>query len=129
MLIKKIENKTSRPNGDIAPKKLELLVTIVDRKKADFYVDLITGFRVNLQLTVNGKGTARSEMLNMLGLDGSDKAVIFSVIRDTQIEEALSVLEEKFKTVRNGKGIAYTIPMSSIIGVSAFRFLADRREE
>lgn len=129
MLIKKIENKISRPNGDIAPKKLELLVTIVDRKKADFYVDLITGFRVNLQLTVNGKGTARSEMLNLLGLDGSDKAVIFSVIRDTQIEEALSVLEEKFKTVRNGKGIAYTIPMSSIIGVSAFRFLADRREE
>ncbi len=129
MLIKKIENKISRPNGDIAPKKLELLVTIVDRKKADFYVDLITGFRVNLQLTVNGKGTARSEMLNMLGLDGSDKAVIFSVIRDTQVEEALSVLEEKFKTVRNGKGIAYTIPMSSIIGVSAFRFLADRREE
>lgn len=129
MLIKKIENKISRPNGDIAPKKLELLVTIVDRKKADFYVDLITGFRVNLQLTVNGKGTAQSEMLNMLGLDGSDKAVIFSVIRDTQVEEALSVLEEKFKTVRNGKGIAYTIPMSSIIGVSAFRFLADRREE
>ena len=129
MLIKKIENKISRPNGDIAPKKLELLVTIVDRKKADFYVDLITGFRVNLQLTVNGKGTARSEMLNLLGLDGSDKAVIFSVIRDTQVEEALSVLEEKFKTVRNGKGIAYTIPMSSIIGVSAFRFLADRREE
>lgn len=129
MLIKKIENKISRPNGDIAPKKLELLVTIVDRKKADFYVDLITGFRVNLQLTVNGKGTARSEMLNLLGLDGSDKAVIFSVIRDTQVEEALSTLEEKFKTVRNGKGIAYTIPMSSIIGVSAFRFLADRREE
>lgn len=126
--IKKIESKIIRPTNEVAPKRLELLVTVVDKKKADFYIDLLTGFRVNMQLCVAGTGTATSETLSMLGLDGDDKAVIFSVIRDNRVKEALSLLEEKFRTVKNGKGIAYAIPLSSVIGVASFKFLADRRD-
>ena len=38
---------------------------------------------------------------------------------------ALSTLEEKFNTVRNGKGIAYTVSMSSVIGVAVYQFLSN----
>ena len=31
-----------------APEKLMILVTIVERKKADFYMDVLTGFEVKL---------------------------------------------------------------------------------
>ena len=63
----------------------------------------------------------------MLGLEDSDKSVIFSVIREDKVTEALHGLEDKFKTIKNGKGIAFTIPMSSVIGVAIYRFLSNAR--
>lgn len=108
--------------------RLEVLITIVNRKKADFYMDLIQSFDVNMQFVAMGQGTADIETLNILGLADSDKAVIFSVIRDDMAEEALTAIEEKFKTIKEGKGIAFTVPMSSVIGVSIFGFLSDNRK-
>ena len=63
----------------------------------------------------------------MLGLEDSDKSVIFSVIREDRATEVLHGLEDKFKTIKNGKGIAFTIPMSSVIGVAIYRFLSNAR--
>ena len=75
-------------------KKLKLLVTIVNRSKALFYTDLLEGFDVNMQMVVNGKGTASSEMLMYLGLAETEKAVIFSIIREDRIKEIMDTLEE-----------------------------------
>ena len=52
-----------------APKKLKLLVTVVDTSKADFYIDLLHSYEVNLQMQLNARGTAGSEMLHYLGLE------------------------------------------------------------
>ena len=37
-------------------------------------------------------------------------------------------LEEKFETIRNGKGVAFTVPLSSVIGVSMYQFLSNNRQ-
>ena len=110
-----------------APQKLKVLVTIVGRNKAEFYMDLLQSMNVNLQLAMHGRGTANREMLNLLGLSDSDKSVIFSVVRSDRAKEMLALLDEKFRTVRGGKGIAYTIPMTSVVGVAIYRFLSDNR--
>jgi hypothetical protein len=60
-----------------------------------------------------------------LGLADSDKTVIFSVICEDMCDKALSALEQKFKTIKNGKGIAYTIPMTGTIGAAVYRFLSN----
>ena len=108
-----------------APKKMMLLFTVVNRDKADFYTDLISSFEVNMQLSLSASGTAGTKMLELLGLANSEKAVILSVIKRERSAEALSTLEEKFKTVRGGKGIAYTVPMTSTIGVAIYQFLSN----
>lgn len=109
----------------IAPRKLKLLVTVVNRQKAEFYMDFIQSFEVNLQTSLAAHGTASQETLRLLGLGESDKTVIFSVIREDMCEKALSALDQKFKTIKNGKGIAYTIPMTGTIGVAIYRFLSN----
>ena len=108
-------------------KRLKLLVTIVNRKKTEFYLDYLTSLGVNFQTSVAGKGTATSDTMYLLGLDDLDKGVIFSAIREDLVPTALQGLEEKFHTIRNGKGIAFVIPMSSVIGVAIYRFLCDHR--
>ena len=111
---------------DSAIKKLKLLVTVVERPKGEFYLDVISQFDVNCQLVVSGLGTANSELLEMLGLE-PHKAVILSVVREDKVDEVMNCLEDKFETIRNGKGISFAIPLSSVIGVNLYQFLSDNR--
>lgn len=112
---------------NVVSEKLELMITIVNRNKADFYIDLIQSFEVNMQLAIPAQGTANAEIKSILGLVETDKTVIFSVIREDNAVRALNAIEEKFRTIKNGKGIAYTIPLTSVIGVSIFGFLSNNR--
>ena len=107
-------------------KKLGLLVTVVDRNKGEFYLDVISQFEVNCQLAVGGLGTANSELVDLLGLN-IHKAVILSVVREDKVDEIMKALEQRFATIKNGKGIAFVVPMSSVIGVNMYRFLSDNR--
>lgn len=112
----------------VSMNKLKVLITVVSRSKADFYMDHIQSFGVNMQMVVYGQGTAPKEIATAMGLTDSDRAVIFSIIGDENLTAALDSLEEKFNTIVGGKGIAYTIPMASIIGKSIFNFLSDNRD-
>jgi hypothetical protein len=37
-------------------------------------------------------------------------------------------LEDKFATIKNGKGIAYAVPLSSVIGVNMYQFMSNNRQ-
>lgn len=112
--------------NESAIKKLKLIFTVVDRPKGEFYLDVISQFEVNCQMVVSGTGTASSEIIELLGLN-NHKAVILSVAREDMVPKIMNTLEEKFATVRNGKGIAFAVPLSSVIGVNLYRFLSNNR--
>ena len=85
--------RTPEGHSRVSMNRLKILVTTVNRAKADFYMDHIQSF-------------------------GEDR-----------LPAALESLEEKFKTIAGGKGIAYTVPLKSIIGKSIFNFLSDNRSQ
>ena len=80
-----------------------------------------------MQFVALAHGTADEKMLARFGLTDSDKTVIFSVIQENKLKDALAALDNKFRTIKNGKGVAYTIPLSSVIGTLIFGFLSDNR--
>ena len=112
--------------NDSAIKKLKLLFTVVDRPKGEFYLDVLSQFHVNFQMQLGGLGTASSELQELLGLE-PHKAVILSVIREDLVDEVMNCLEDKFASVRNGKGICFAVPLASVIGVNLYQFLSDNR--
>lgn len=126
MAEKKQKSKTSE-NQKVSTGRLKLLVTVVPRAKAEFYADLIQSFDVNMQMLSSAQGTAGVEIMDLLGLADKNKTVIFSVIKAEKVAKATAALEEKFDSIKNGKGIAFTVPMTSIIGVLVFGFLSDNR--
>ena len=127
--LRAVKSKDSKKpkNSMTAPNRMQLLFTVVNREKTEFYVDLIQNFEVNLQTILSATGTAEHNIRELLGLTDMGKSVIISVIRRDKAKEALSLLEEKFKTVKGGKGIAYTVPMSSTIGVAIYQFLSNTK--
>ena len=120
------KNKHQNSNT-VTANKLEMLVTVVGRSKAEYYIDLIQSFSVNMQIVMAARGTANEKMLNLLGLNDSEKAVVFSIIQQNKIPKAMGALEEKFRTIKGGKGIAFTIPLTSVIGKLIFGFLSNNR--
>ena len=119
--------KTSSKKQVSSVRKLKILITIVDKSKMPLYLDLLEQYEVTVQMVLSGRGTADSQMLSVLGLVESDKSVIISWIREDKVKDALEMLNEKFSTVKNGKGVAYTIPIESIIGVTAYQLLSNDR--
>ena len=131
---KKIRKKISPPlvppvrppvkkDKPLAPHKLMLLITVVPRRKAEYYVDLIASFECNMQLEVTSFGTSG---VFGLGYD-IEKQTIFSVIRQDRVAEVMAKLNEKFSTIRGGKGLAFTIPLSGMVGVSSYQFLSNKQ--
>jgi len=112
---------------DVNIEKLELLITIVNRNKGEFFADFISTFESNLQMHIYGEGTANSEIMSMLGLTDLKKDIILSVVTKTKLKEILPKLEDKFKTIKGGKGIAFSIPLSSVIGANLYGFLSNNK--
>ena len=112
--------------NETAIKKLKLLFTVVDRNTGEFYMDVLSQYAVNCQLVLPGMGTAASDIVELLGLN-LHKAVVLSVIREDLMDAVMGTLETKFATIKNGKGISFAVPLSSVIGVNVYQFLSDNR--
>lgn len=119
------ENKKVVNGNDF--KSLKVLFTIVNRSKATYYVDLLEQFEINMQMVLYGIGTANSEIRDYLKLNEVEKAVIISIVREDKVKDICNTLSEKFSKIKDGKGIAYTIPVKSIIGVSIYQFLSNNK--
>ncbi len=118
--------KRRKKTSDLeAPRKIKILITIIPRTKTDFYLSALEGYDVNLQTVLYARGTAPSDLARMLGVIDDKKAVIVSVVPEDRISEVLVRYEDKYFKTKNGRGIAFTIPISSTIGIATYKFLAN----
>ena len=103
-------------------KRLSVLFVIVKKKKVDYYLDLIEGFGVNMQISMIGNGTTKSAIFSD---EIGSKAIILSLVSEDNINIIMSELSRKFAEVKDGKGVAWTVPLSSVMGVTFFNFLSN----
>ena len=111
--------------GNLAPSRLVLLVTVVNKGKGTFFADFLKTFEANLQICFVADGTARSDLIEFLGLKDNRRSVIFSVVKAERVEAIFAALEERFHSVNNGTGISFALPLSSVIGKLAYGFLSN----
>ena len=123
----RVSQKTAKPSNTVTSNRLKLLVTVVGRNKAEYFCDLLQSFEVNMQTVLIAQGPANAKMLDLLGLSNTDKCVILSVIQENKIPDAMHTLEAKFNTLKDGKGVACTVPISSVIGALIYGFLSNNR--
>jgi len=107
---------------------LYLMTTIVDRKIAKKYIDLYEANDKSVMFITLGSGTAANEILDYLGLESSEKAVIFSVVDENSWLGIKKQLEKKLRIDAPGGGIAFIVPLSSIGGKKALQFLLEKQD-
>lgn len=94
-----------------------MLVTILDHKQVDDACAVFRSFHLPFQYMCHGEGTASNEWLDFLGLAGSEKAILLSILPKPEVKTVLRALERELTMYKAGRGIAFTFP---ILGASAF---------
>ena len=102
--------------------KLNLMTTIVDRNQVRKYLHLYEEEGQQIMLVTLGDGTASGDVLDYLGLEATEKAVIFSVLTDENFYKTKKSLQKKLQIDAPGGGIAFIVPFSSIGGKKALQF-------
>lgn len=102
--------------------KLNLMTTIVDRNQVRKYLHLYEEEGLQIMLVTLGDGTASGDVLDYLGLEATEKAVIFSVLTDENFYKTKKSLQKKLQIDAPGGGIAFIVPLSSIGGKKALQF-------
>ncbi len=89
-----------------------LMLLITTPKAADKAADVLRAEGIPVEYRIAAVGTATSEIMDMLGLGGIDKTVIFSMISKAKAGEILKKLSVELKFRTANSGIAFTIPLS-----------------
>ena len=103
------------------------LVTITDRRSTDAFLALYAAFGVTVSLRTVGSGTAVQETLSTLGLEKTEKAVLFAMITADTWPRLQKGLRRKLQIDVPGTGIAFIVPVSSIGGKRALQFLTEHQ--
>lgn len=115
--------------------KLYCMVTIVDRSRVNEYLRVFDEHSVPIGLVTRGEGTASTEMQELFGLESaeSEKAVCFSIIRETIWKSVKKDLETRVSTQEPWAGrpyvnapwtgVSFIIPLSSVGGPREMAYL------
>lgn len=105
-----------------------IMTTIIDRKNSKKYIDLYKKDKLEVMYITLGEGTARGDILDYLGLEASEKMVIFNFVQQNDWMLTKKNLQRKLQIDAPGEGIAFLVPLSSIGGKRTLQFLLDRQE-
>ena len=108
--------------------KLYLMTTIINRKQIKKYMGLYQEEGLLGTFITLGSGTASGAMLDYLGLEATEKAVIFTVLEESNWKKTQKDLRQRFRIDAPGEGVAFIVPLSSIGGKKALQFLTADQE-
>jgi nitrogen regulatory protein PII len=104
---------SDKKNAPPAP-VLKCLVFIIDWEKSGILADVFERIHVRFHFIAKGRGTASSEMLNVLGIGSSEKAVFFCLEQDIMAAPLLKEASIALGFYRPRAGIAFAIPLTGI---------------
>lgn len=95
-------------------RKVKLLVGIINREDELNFTDIVNECATAVHFSGLGLGTAHSSYMNYFGFNEIEKRITLSLIPDSLEHEVLSAIGHGLKLYLVGRGIAFTIPLSSI---------------
>ena len=114
-MAKETKNK-EKSNTEAAAQKqqysFKLLTAIVEHERAEEITELLGGFGINFNIVFHGKGTANSELMELLGLGDSSKEIVVAVIETEKIPAVLQKIYDAYRA----PGVVFTIRLNSIGG-------------
>lgn len=111
--------KPPKAQKSVAPARTKLLISIVNRRDELKLKEVIDDCSVALSYTFDGMGTARSQLLDYLGIGETEKTVVLSLIPETDEERIMREIRREMALYLAGRGISFTVPLTGISQIVA----------
>lgn len=98
---------------------MKLIVSFVERGKGVAMQRLYDKQQIFLHLQCAGRGTATSEIMDILGLGSSEKDVVLSLATATSAQRLLYDLDNDLRGSTGTSGIVFSLPLSSLNNLTA----------
>lgn len=99
--------------------QMKLLVSIVERGHGVAMQRLYGKYQLFLHLQCAGRGTATSEIMDILGLGSTEKDVVLSFASQAPAAVLLHDLDNDLRGGVDTSGIVFSLPLSALNGMSA----------
>ena len=104
--------------------RLYYIITITNRVMGSkHFLDFYRAFGAPVVFTALGRGTASNDVLSTLGLEATEKSVMFSVVTPKVKDVLMRELVDTMRIDRPGSGIAVCLHLSSVGGRNALDYL------
>ena len=97
-------------------------MTIIQRQDTAEYENFYLGHGVNVSYSLPCSGTAHEKTLALLGIERTEKSVLFSAVPGELLESLMRKLTVEMKIDLPDRGIAVAIPFSGIGGLKTFEY-------
>ena len=97
-------------------KDLFLLITIVRRKDSSEYEEFYNGEGVGVVYTAACNGTAHAKTLDILGIERTEKSMLFSTVTSNTLKKLKHRLTVDMKIDLPDRGVAMAVPLSGVGG-------------
>lgn len=101
------------------PNRTKALVSIVNRDDEDELKEILDDVSVALSFTFAGTGTARSAVLDYLGIGNTEKSFVVSLIPESDEETIMRELRARMSLYLVGRGISFTVPLTAVSEIVA----------
>lgn len=108
--------------------QLVLFIVIVPHGQGVSIKKIFDSYDTSACFFISGEGTASSEKIEMMGLPSNKKQIIMAITREDKSQVIKEKLQNRFNVSRASAGIALTTKLTSIAGVSLYKFLSNTRK-
>lgn len=102
---------------------LKLMLLVTHRECAEDFLDFFSKNKIERVFSKLCRGTATDSMLDILGLEATEKVMFEAVVRDNEIPELKKNLITQMNMERSGNGIVIFLPIDGIGGERALKYL------
>lgn len=102
---------------------LKQLFIITERKRTEKICSAIKNYGAHFENVILAQGTARSDLLSVLGLDATEKVLILATVLPENVSSVMQTLQRDFK-FGSGGGIAFTVPLTAVSGPASLLLLS-----
>lgn len=103
---------------------LKVMMIIIDRNKTDKLLSKLEQVGINFPHVFRAEGTAKSEILDVLGVGHVEKSIVFATITEDTVFKVKDILNKDFDILKKGNGIAFTLPITSVGGPATLQILS-----
>lgn len=103
---------------------IKMFIIVVPNGQAEAIIKILNSIEVSVSVVTNGMGT----YVTKNNVNASKKQILFTFVTHEKVEEFTQLMKKRFNFSSATKGAAFSINISSIAGVTVYKFLTNTRK-